>query len=438
MATQQKKGDSKKKKDKVVSTKTDQDKSTNTIKKRKSPRQLATTTKKQKKATHERSSDEEEEEEEEEIITSPIKNKSVSTRKSTRATTRGTKNTKKEKQPEPQTSSEEEEEEEEEEDNDTNYSEDDNDNQSSEDSSVQKEESSSDDFQSPPPRLRSGQIKSRKKKTTPATTTTTTKKKKKLTDTEDEDEEVDKESNNTTTVTIPRPKGSPFPDALNPDQLQFIAELIADNSREFMHLNQKRWHTVRRDFMDFVKMLSEQLHEVDPTILIEEPRYAVYRQARDLRFSKDLIPYKSYMKASFSRGGKRSPLPGYTIVVRPNNETCVMAGVYDLSSQDLGSIRHNIIQNGDLLREALTLPIIKETFGRDGIAALDDKDKLKVAPKNIARDHPEIELLRFKSFIVSKTFSDLDVVSSGFLDKVLDVYEALVPFVAILNAWVTN
>ena len=144
------------------------------------------------------------------------------------------------------------------------------------------------------------------------------------------------------------------------------------------------------------------------------------------------------MKASFSRGGKRSSLPGYAIVIRPNNETCVMAGVYDVGSQDLANIRRNIIQNADLLREALTLPIIKETFGRDGVAALYDKDKLKVAPKNIARDHPEIELLRFKSFVVGKTFSDLDVVSPGFLDKVLDVYEALVPFVAILNAWVTN
>ncbi|KAI9272653.1 hypothetical protein BDA99DRAFT_425279, partial [Phascolomyces articulosus] len=249
------------------------------------------------------------------------------------------------------------------------------------------------------------------------------------------DYESSTSTENNTTFSIQIPKGAPFADALSPDLLQFLVELKDDNCREFMRTNEKRWQTVRKDFMDFVKMVSEQLHEIDPTVLIEEPRNAIYRQHRDLRFTNDLRPYKAYMQASFSRGGKKSPFAGYFLRVAPNGETHVAAGIWDPSPPRIQRIREGIIENADLMREALTLPIIKETFGQDGLSVLSDQDKLKTAPKNIARDHPEIELLRYKSFVISKTFTDEDVLSAGFLDKVLDVYEALVPFITILNVW---
>lgn len=39
-------------------------------------------------------------------------------------------------------------------------------------------------------------------------------------------------------IAIPRPKGSPFPDALSPDVLQFMSELKENNHRDFMRLNE--------------------------------------------------------------------------------------------------------------------------------------------------------------------------------------------------------
>ncbi|KAI8143090.1 hypothetical protein BJV82DRAFT_515871, partial [Fennellomyces sp. T-0311] len=222
---------------------------------------------------------------------------------------------------------------------------------------------------------------------------------------------------------------------LSPDLLEFLYELKQDNNRTFMRLHEKRWHTQRDEFRDFVKMLSEQLHEMDPTIMIEDPRHAMYRQHRDLRFTNDLRPYKTYVSAAFSRGGKKSPFAGYYIGVGPEGDTHVAGGIWQPAAPRLARIREGIIANGDLMREALGLAAIKETFGKDGISVLEDEDKLKVAPKNIPKDHPEIELLRYKSFVISKSFTDEEVVSAGFVDLVLDVFEALVPFITILNSW---
>ena len=39
-------------------------------------------------------------------------------------------------------------------------------------------------------------------------------------------------------IAIPRPKGSPFADAVSPDVLQFMSELRENNHRDFMRLNE--------------------------------------------------------------------------------------------------------------------------------------------------------------------------------------------------------
>lgn len=93
------------------------------------------------------------------------------------------------------------------------------------------------------------------------------------------------------------------------------------------------------------------------------------------------------------------------------------------------------MDNASLMHEALSLPQMDQVFGKHGLQVLEGDDKLKTAPKNVPKDHPEIELLRYKSLVISKTFTDLEVVSEGFLDNILDTFEAVIPFVAVLNSW---
>lgn len=54
-------------------------------------------------------------------------------------------------------------------------------------------------------------------------------------------------------------------------------------------------------------------------------------------------------------------------------------------------------------------------------------DKLKTAPKGFPKDHEFIQLLRYKSFIFSKSFPDSVVAGSGFLDEIVTAFELLQP-----------
>ena len=75
---------------------------------------------------------------------------------------------------------------------------------------------------------------------------------------------------------------------------------------------------------------------------------------------------------------------------------------------------------------------------KKGIAILEKKfkkyfgnlggEQLKSNPRGYAKDHPDIDLLRYKSFVVSKYFSDAEVQAPGFADEILKYFKATRPF----------
>ena len=58
---------------------------------------------------------------------------------------------------------------------------------------------------------------------------------------------------------------------------------------------------------------------------------------------------------------------------------------------------------------------------------LDDFDRLKTAPKGYAKDHPHLDLLKNKSFVVSHRFTDADVINKSFVKKVANTCKTLKP-----------
>lgn len=260
--------------------------------------------------------------------------------------------------------------------------------------------------------------------------------KREVTPDSDEDDVYDVSSTSKSKLVIPHPKGSPFPDAISPLTLEFMAELAENNDRDYMRLHNKEWVAVKKDFIDFCGLVMTELNQADPNVLVEEPKNAMYRQHRDLRFSNDKRPYKTYLSGSFSAEGRKFERAGYFISIEPGNKSMAAAGIWQPDKDKLQRMRDNIIRHGDLLREALSTDAILEVFdGKSGVDILEKGDMLKIAPKGIEKDHPEIELLRYKSFAVRKKFTDEEVVSVGFLDKVMDTYDALIPFIALMNSW---
>lgn len=198
--------------------------------------------------------------------------------------------------------------------------------------------------------------------------------------------------------------------------LKFLKALAKNNDRGWFEKNKTTYLTSKELFEDFVGNLLKELSKFDKGLSGLNPKKLAFRIYRDVRFSKDKSPYKVNMGAGFSSGGKMIQEPGYYLHIQPGNKSFVAGGLYMPDASNLAKIRQEIDYNFKSFEKVLKNKKFKTWF-RDG---LDDFDKLKTAPKGYPKDHPHLELLKHKSFIVSHYFTDKEVADKNFLKKVVE------------------
>lgn len=215
---------------------------------------------------------------------------------------------------------------------------------------------------------------------------------------------------------------------LHEETLRFLTDLRANNDRAWFDRNKPRFQAAKADFTAFTGALIGEVAKFDAAIALLEPKDCVFRIYRDTRFSKDKTPYKSSLGAHLIAGGRKNERvrAGYYVLISPDD--CFLAGGAHLPSGNwMTEIRQEICDNAADLRRIVGNRAFAKNFG--GI----EGERLKTAPRGYAKDHPEIELLKYKSFLAVHRMSDEETVSPGFLKHAAEVFRALQPFAQFLN-----
>jgi uncharacterized protein (TIGR02453 family) len=203
--------------------------------------------------------------------------------------------------------------------------------------------------------------------------------------------------------------------------LKFLKTLKKNNDREWFEKNKPKYLEAKSDFEGLVSSLLKEFTSFDQGLAGLDPKKLPFRIYRDVRFSKDKRPYKTNMGAGFSPNGKLVQEPGYYIHLEPG-KSFIAGGIYMPDAERLSKIRQEIDYNYDRLKKVISNKKFSSLY-----SAFDDFDKLKTAPKGYPKDHPQIELLKLKSFIVSKEFSDKEVLDGKFVKKAADYAKAIKP-----------
>ncbi len=196
--------------------------------------------------------------------------------------------------------------------------------------------------------------------------------------------------------------------------LKFLKAISKNNNREWFEKNKPKYIAVKLEFEDFLEQLHKELLKFDESLGGINPRKLAFRIYRDVRFSKDKRPYKVNMGAGMSEHGKMEQEPGYYIHIEPG-KSFVAGGMYMPDNEKLAKIRQEIDYNTKGFQKILDDKKFKKLF-----PALGDFDKLKTAPKGYPKDHPNIDLLKYKSYIVSHSFTDAEVANKNFVKKVAE------------------
>ena len=211
--------------------------------------------------------------------------------------------------------------------------------------------------------------------------------------------------------------------------LDFLKDLKANNNRDWFTENKPRYEKSHKEMYTFAESIIERLNQFD-TISTPSGKKSLYRIYRDVRFSKNKDPYKTNRSGSFSREGA-DRRGGYYFSISPG-ETIIGGGFYQPNADDLNLIRKQIEMDASPLRAVLNSKNFRQTFG-DLLG-----EQLKTAPRGFEKDDPNIDLLRYKSFYVFKSFSDKEVLADNFESRVIEVYKAIQPFFKVMTDYLTT
>ncbi len=202
---------------------------------------------------------------------------------------------------------------------------------------------------------------------------------------------------------------------------EFLNKLKKNNSKEWFDKNRTLYETAKTDFQKFIDELIVSISNFDTSIKHLKAKECMFRINRDVRFSNNKSPYKTNMGASISPGGKKSFSAGYYLHIEPSN-SFLAGGMWQPPSPQINAIRQEIDYNVDEFKKIISDKIFKKHF-----KTLSQEDKLKTAPKGYEKTHPDLDLLKYKSYIVVEEFTDEEVLSKNFLKQCTSGFQAMYP-----------
>ncbi|KOS07986.1 hypothetical protein AM493_19460 [Flavobacterium akiainvivens] len=213
------------------------------------------------------------------------------------------------------------------------------------------------------------------------------------------------------------------------DTLQFLEDLKNNNYRDWFQANQDRYEDYKKDYRDTVDAFLDVMKPLDETLEPLEFKDCSYRINRDIRFSKDKTPYKTHMGIWMCEGKKNTNLAGYYVHIEPDSGFAG-GGLYMPEASELKKVRREIDGFYDELEDILNAPDFKKVYGR---LDTDEGMVLKSAPKDFDKNHPAIELLKFKTFLATAKLSKKDLLSKTFVQDTAEKLIVLKPLVEFLN-----
>lgn len=207
--------------------------------------------------------------------------------------------------------------------------------------------------------------------------------------------------------------------------IRFLKNLEKNNNREWFLANKVAYEAALRNMKLFKDVVVQNLNKKD---MIEDGR--VFRIYRDVRFSKDKAPYKNNFGIHFTRATQERR-GGYYLHIEPG-KSFVGGGFWAPEPDDLKRIREEFAFDDKPIRKITSNKTFIKYFGSL------QGEELKTAPSGFEREHPSIDLIRKKQFIVGRNFTDKEVLDKNFLKEVIQTFEAMRPFFDYMSEVLTT
>lgn len=204
--------------------------------------------------------------------------------------------------------------------------------------------------------------------------------------------------------------------AIQNKALDYLKKLEVNNNRDWFNAHKKEFKSVEADIKIVYNTVFNNLKVHD-----DVDKMKLFRIYRDVRFSKNKLPYKTHFGGSFSRV-KPALRGGYYLHIAPNDESFIATGFWEPNKEDLLRIRKEFEMDDVEIREIINQSSLKNIWGNL------IGDELVTAPRGFDKNHKAIDLIRKKQYIFTKKFTDKQVLSENFINEVNVAFKAIRPY----------
>jgi uncharacterized protein (TIGR02453 family) len=223
------------------------------------------------------------------------------------------------------------------------------------------------------------------------------------------------------------PRQQPAFPGFPPETLAFLSELKENNDRNWFEPRKGQYEEqVKAPMLALVEALNTAALDFAPDY-ITEPKKAVFRIYRDVRFSKNKLPFKTNIAAGLHRQSlPKGESAGFYLHLDPT-ELFIAGGVWMPQPELLKLLRAHIAAHHEEFRQILAAKGLKKLMGEM------EPERLSRPPKGVLPDDPAADLLRYKSFVFASKLEPQAAESPKFFAEVSKRLEVLMPFLEFLN-----
>ncbi len=210
--------------------------------------------------------------------------------------------------------------------------------------------------------------------------------------------------------------------------ISFLEQLQKNNNREWFNEHKEEYeNNVRTPALDFIEEFKPFLHKLSPQFLAIPKKVggSMMRPYRDTRFSKDKTPYKTNVGIQFRHQvGKNVHAPGFYFHIGLD-DCFVGAGMWHPESKALRNIRELIDQAPSAWKKVKSNKSLFSEFKMVGNSLINQ-------PRGFPKDHPNIEDLKRKDFMVISPIKRKELYDKNLADMVAKKYKKTLPLMKFL------
>lgn len=211
----------------------------------------------------------------------------------------------------------------------------------------------------------------------------------------------------------------------NKEIFEFLSNLERNNNRDWFQGNKAYYDELRAAWVSDIERLLQKMSEYDESLRGVNVKDCIYRIYRDVRFSNDKSPYKTYFSTVLGRGGRKDKGSLYYLHMQPG-ASGLYGGLWCPQPDILNVLRREIDGNIEEFLKVIEDKKFSKFYNFAG-------ESLKTMPKGYPREHPYGEYIKMKEYLLEHKCPDSYFTEGDWVEKAARDFRIMKPFHDFMN-----